>query len=154
MKSKILRIRNIPKEPPIIATVSVKPKNGLIVMIFASFIMMIFNDLFSYIGVLMFGMSSFCLFVLPDRKLIDFTHDYIILYNCKERENCSLIYWEDILTWQYIWRADHDDLEIELVDHTVKTIECFSRKTVVPLLRAFVRDKEKVIIKGKRVKTT
>lgn len=152
MKSKILKIRNIAKEPPIIATVSVKPKQGLSILIFVSFIMMIFSNLFSYIGVLVFGISTFCLFVLPDRKLIEFTYDYIILYNCKEREKCSLVYWEDMLTWQYISRADHDELEIELVDHTIKSIECFSRRSVIPLLRTYAREKEKVVIKGKRVK--
>ncbi|MEG0077009.1 hypothetical protein [Anaerorhabdus sp.] len=152
MKSKTLKIRNIPKEPPIIATVSVKPTATLTALMFISFIMIIFNQIFSYMGVILFGLSSFCLFVLPDRKLIEFTHDYIILYNCKERGDCNILYWEDILTWQYIWRPDRDELEIELVDHTVESIECFSKKTVVPLLRAFVREKEKIIQKGKRVK--
>lgn len=152
MKSKILKIRNIAKEPPIIATVSVKPKYGLCVLVFISLIMVIFSNVFSYMGVLVFGISIFCLFVLPDRKLIEFTYDYIILYNCKEREKCSIVYWEDILTWQYISRADHDELEIELVDHSIKSIECFSRRSVVPLLRTYVKEKEKVVIKGKRVK--
>ncbi|MEG0176416.1 hypothetical protein [Anaerorhabdus sp.] len=152
MKSKTLKIRNIPKEPPIIATISVKPTAALIVLLFASFIMILFSHIFSYFGVILFGVSSFCLFVLPDRKLLEFTHDYVIFYNCKERGDCTFIYWEDILTWQYIWHPDRDELEIELVDHSVETVECFSKKTVVPLLRAFARDKEKIIQRGKRVK--
>lgn len=152
MKSKTLKIRNIPKEPPIIATVRVKPTSQLIVLTFIGAIFFMFSEMLSYFGLVIICVCSFCLLVMPDRKLIEFTHDFIIIYNCKDRDDCNILFWEDILTWQYIWRADKDELEIELVNHTKENIECFSKSTIVPLLRAYIKEKEKIPQKGKKVR--
>ena len=58
-----------------------------------------------------------CLFaelMLPDRLLAEFTDDYLVLFNTRERDSCSLIYWDEIVNWQYEYHSYADTLVILL----------------------------------------
>ncbi len=143
MKSKIIKQRNIPAYPLVFKTVRVKPILFLFVVVIVGMFFILFNNELALIGVLMVGAGLFCLLVLPDVKIIEYTEEYIIAYNCREKDECKLIYWEDILNWQYKWRTDKDELIIELKDHNIEVIDSYKKSTIVPYFKKFAADKEK-----------
>lgn len=142
MKSKKLKIRNIPQSTSL-EEIFVKPTIGLVILMFIGSIVMLFNEFFSFIGLLIVAITLFFMTVAPDRKLIEFTVDFVVLYNCRMRDECFLIYWDDILSWRYVWHADEDELLIELVDGSFQRMPVFSRKRIIPLMRYYAEGKEK-----------
>ncbi len=143
MKSKTLRIRNIPMEPPVIESICVKPTIFLMGMVVFGAMLAMLHIEWMYLGVLIIGIAIFSLVVLPDRKLLEFTYDFMILYNCKDRELCKIVYWDEILSWQVLWRAKRDILEIELVDNSVELLDIVAKGRVITFLRTYVKDKER-----------
>lgn len=150
MKSQLIRQRNIPSVPVITASIRVKPTAFLWIIFFVGMIMVMMNiGAWSITGIIMVATSFMGLFLMPDARIIDYTSDYCILHNTKKGE-CKLIYWDEILNWQYKWGADADELIIEMMDHSVEKLQTFSKRTVVPYFRTYVADKE--IRRGKHGK--
>ncbi|NLC96686.1 MAG: hypothetical protein GX675_03860 [Erysipelotrichaceae bacterium] len=143
MKSKTIKQRNIPPYPYIIKSIRVKPTGILMLMIIIGFILLFSNRDFAMIGVLIISISSFSLLVLPDSKIIDYTNEYAIIYNCIDRDECKLIYWDEILSWQYKWHTDKDEMIIEMVDLSLEVIETYKRSTMIPYFKKYAAGKEK-----------
>lgn len=86
-----------------------------------------------------------CLFaelMLPDRLLAEFTDDYLVLFNTRERDSCSLIYWDEIVNWQYEYRSYADTLVILLVDGSEQTADMYSKKSAARWLNQYIPGKE------------
>ena len=142
MKSQIIKQRNIPEYPNIIKSVRVKPMILLAVCLVAGLVTMFLFQSFSLLGAMLVAASTFSLLILPDRKLIDFTEKYCILYNQKDYSECKLVYWDEVLSWQYIWHPDIDELMIEMVDQSVEKVEVYSRLSVIPMMSAYAPGKQ------------
>ena len=101
MKSKVLKIRNLPEEMQVLNEVKVKPIGSLLVLMLVSGVFIISGSTIAIMGVVLLAISSYALLVMPDRILMQFTDEYLVLYNRKNRDECMLIYWDEILLWQY-----------------------------------------------------
>ncbi len=143
MKSKVIKQRNIPTFPIIEKTIRVKPLIAIMISIIIGIILVLFNDEFALYGLVLFGVGLFCLVFLPDVKIIEYTDKYAVIYNCREKDECKLIYWDEILSWQYKWHTDKDEMIIEMVDHSVEIFDSYAKSTVVPYFRKYVGAKEK-----------
>ena len=55
-----------------------------------------------------------------------------------------LIYWDEILSWQYQKRNNEDLLWLQLTDNQTETIECYNRNRIVPYLKIYAKGKERV----------
>ena len=93
-------------------------------------------------AVLLIGVSVYALLFLPSRVLLAFTKDYLIMQNKASRDDCVIIYYDEIVSWQYINTHRVDTLVIELIDGTVEKIECFNRIKVTNYMNYFVKDKQ------------
>ncbi|MFV0379934.1 MAG: hypothetical protein ACK5KQ_03820 [Anaerorhabdus sp.] len=143
MKSKVLSVKNIPINDTCIKMVDLKPRGQFIFVLFlAIFVSYIYPSLLM-LCIVMFTMSLFCLLFFPNRKIISFYQDYIVLYNQKNRNFCSLVYWDEILYWSYKKNSEKDELIIELVNNQVEVVECYSRRSVVPWLAVYAAEKER-----------
>lgn len=149
MKSQTIKQRNIPEYPVITKSVKVKPVVFLFVCLILGLVTMLLFPSFSLMGAMFVAASCFSLLILPDRKIIDFTEKYCILYNQKDTRECKLIYWEDVLSWQYQWHADMDELIIELIDHSVESVEVYSKLSVLPMMKAYAGEKQVKTFKKK-----
>ncbi len=152
MKSKTLAIQNIPENPPVIRTIHVKPTTQLIFLIFTGVGISVLTPQYFSMGVMAAVIGSFCLVALPDRKMLEFTHDYAILYNQQNRNACLILYWDEIVSWTYHRRSDKDELEFVLIDDRVEKVECYSKKSVLSWLELYAPKKEKVSRRGRRGK--
>ena len=140
MKSQVIRKRNLPKDINVSYRVQLKPTVGLIIMVLLGMIFITAKPYLILSGIMMGMLGVFCLFVMPDGVLCEFTRDYLILYN-RKGSDCMLVYWEDIVSWKYEKHSSTDSLIIILVDGSTETLECYSRK-ICGYMRAYVPDKE------------
>jgi hypothetical protein len=91
-------------------------------------------------GIMMSMLGLFCLFVMPDGVLCEFTREYLILYN-RRHSDCMLVYWEDIVSWYYEKHHSSDLLIITLVDGSTEIQEVYSKR-IQKYMRNYVPDKE------------
>lgn len=144
MKSQMIRIRNIPLTPPVVQTVNTKPIGFIFAMVIIG-IALIGLEKGVSLGIIMLTLGIFALLVMPDRKLVEVTEDYLIMYNCKDSLYCHLIYWDEILSWTYAWHADMDELIIELENHQIEIIESYSRSIMRGVMMSYAKGKEKKV---------
>lgn len=150
MKSKLLSVKNIPVESMIIKSIDVKPTLNLIVLIALGVVIWIIFPMTMMISFSLAILGTFCLMFFPNRRLMLVTQDFLVLYNQKNRNECVLVYWDEILFWRYVSQNDKDELEIELIEDRVERMECFSKKSIIPYLDHYAPGKEKKVKKGKR----
>ena len=127
MKSQIIRCRNLPKNPKTYEKIiNVKPVGLLIVTLIVGVLITILKPYLAMSGISMIVLSLFCLIVMPDRDLCKFTKDYLVLYNRHNRDECSLIYWDEVVSWHYEWYKTYDQLVIEMIDGSTEIQDMYS----------------------------
>ena len=143
MRSQIIKIRNIPILPPVMKTVHVKPATSLM-LVFIIGCWITFRNTYSVIvGVAVMVVAMFAIIFLPDRILVQFTSDYMIMYNSRSRDECMLIYWDEIVSWQYEWHASIDELVVTLTDGSTQSAEMYSKASIYRAMNQFAPGKEK-----------
>ena len=142
MKSKVLKIRNLPEDMQILNEVKVKPIGTLIFLLLVSGLFIFSGSTVAVLGVVLLAVSIYALLVMPDRILMQFTEDFVVLYNRKSRDECMLIYWDEIMRWQYQKHNNEDMLILHLIDGQTEAIECFNRNRTVSYFKIFAKDKE------------
>lgn len=142
MRSQVIRIRNLPSDKIIRHTVHVKPTVLMGIFLLAGVTILFMKPYLLMAAVIMILLALFSLFIMPDRKLCDFTDDYLVLYNQADRDRCFLIYWEDIVSWRYEWHPSLDQLVIVLVDGSTQIQEMYSRLSIQYYMDRYARGKE------------
>ena len=150
MKSQVIKVRNAPQSAGPVHAVRVKPIGVFILMFVLGLAAMIFtSNAMSSIGFCMMLFALFALVMLPDRVLISFSPENMVLYNRRDHSECFLIYWDEIVNWQYEWHPANDDLVITLIDDSIELIEVYSKRSVAKYLNLYAPNKE---IKNVRMK--
>lgn len=131
MKSQMIRTRSLPGDPSFYEkTVHVKPTGTLVCLLVIGFVVIFLKPYLLITGISMMLLAIFCLAVMPDRKLCSFTKDYLVLYNCHDRGECMLVYWNEIVNWHYEWHKSWDSLVINLEDGSVETQDMYSLHSI------------------------
>lgn len=142
MKSKVLKVRNLPQNEVVIKRIRLKPMLLLSVLTAAS-VGLLFLSSYTLFAILILIVACFFLFILPNRTLMEFTGSFAVLYNCKSQDECTLIYWDEVMSYEYHSHAKGADvLTFVLTDETVYSIECFSKASVAVLLAQYLPGKE------------
>ena len=144
MKSKELKTYNLPLDNPVIAQIDAKPSSFFVILIcigFASFML----DMPRTYGLIMILSSIIALTYMPRVVLMEFFQEYLVAYNKADKNNCVLIYYEDITSWSYVWGAQHDYLCIELQDGNEERVEAFSRAIFESNMNRFCKEKRKKV---------
>ncbi len=144
MKSKELKTYNLPREQEIIHQLEVKPYAFLVTILIIGIAYIFYNG---SIALVLMSMSLYALFFLPDRKLLIFTEEYMVMQNKAAKDDCIMIYYDEIISWQYIRSSKVDTLVVELEDGTLEKIDCFSKRRVTKYMEEFAPNKQ---IKMKR----
>ena len=142
MKSQAIKVRNLPETDTAPYSVHVKPVAALAVMGLAGIGLLFSRSVLSGIGVIMIMISVFALLMMPDRILLQFTPDYLILYNHRNSGMCTIVYWDDIVTWQYEYHKGFDVLVLSLVDGTSQSIELYSKRPIIRFMNMYAAGKE------------
>ena len=148
MKSKELKKYNLPEDRVCLAMIDAKP-NLLIVTMFV--VGLLFSVLKSYVWGISFVLFSLVTaVVLPNRILIEFYDEYLVLYNHANKRDCEIIYYEDVVKWKYDSGLSYDTLSITLVDDSVHEVDGFSKITFESLMNRFLKEKKEKIKKHKK----
>ena len=141
MKSKELKVHNLPYDRQIEESVDAKPYFIFIILgILGFFICFVKGGMLLGIALIVICLAS--IFFLPRRVLIEFCNDYLVLYNRASHNECMIIYYEDIVSWNYIRGYSMDELEINLVDGTKESIEAFSKFIFESHMNNYVEEKK------------
>lgn len=149
MKSKTLKTTNLSQER-IVGELKTKPTGFFATMFFIGVGLLLFNRVYQAIGMLMVAFSSYALFVAPDKTLMQFTEEYLVLHNRLDHDECKLVYWDEIVSWMYLKRSRYDYLVVELIDGSTERIECYNKLKVENYMRVYAGDKQKRLMKGKK----
>ena len=142
MKSKEIRVRNLPKDDVPFYVSNVKPTSFLIVAMIAGISFLWIRSYLQVIGVMVIMVSLFSLLMLPDCKLYEIHQDYIVLYNRHDKSECFIIYYEDIVSWHYEWNPSFDQLVISLVDGSVEKQEVYAKYRIEKWLNSLPQGKQ------------
>lgn len=142
MKSKEIRVRNLPKDDVPFYVSNVKPTSFLIVAMIAGISFLWIRSYLQVIGVMVIMVSLFSLLMLPDCKLYEIHQYYIVLYNRHDKSECFIIYYEDIVSWHYEWNPSFDQLVISLVDGSVEKQEVYAKYRIEKWLNSLAPGKQ------------
>lgn len=140
MKSKELKIYNLPEERVVLDFIDAKPNFMIFAIFVIGLLLTIIGQIIWSISLLLF--SFFAISMMPNRVLVEFCHDYLILYNHANKVDCEIIYYEDVVKWKYSSGLNYDTLSICLVDDSVHKIDGFSRLTFEKLMNKYLKDKK------------
>lgn len=143
MKSKVIKVCNLPADFRPVNKISVKPKMALCILILISLGLIISRTSLSILGGILMAFGIFALLVMPDRKLIEFGPQFLVLFNLKDREECKMIYWDEIMKWEYLHSQNSSDtLKITCVDGHVEMIECYKKQLISQYFSIYAQGKE------------
>lgn len=143
MKTQKIRVRNL-SEARIRQgiNVHVKPLPVLTSMLAIGAILIIASPNLIVAGLSLILVSIFMITILPDRVLITFLDDCMVLYNQQDRSMCMLIYYDEVVNWQYIYHAKYDEIIFTLVDGSKEVQEMYSLNSVVVALDEHLKGKQ------------
>ena len=142
MKSKEIRVRNLPKDNVPFYVSNVKPTSFLMIAMIAGICFLWIRTYLQVIGVMVIMVSLFSLLMLPDCKLYAIHQDYIVLYNRHDKSECFIIYYEDMVSWHYEWNPSYDQLVISLVDGSVEKQEVYAKYRIEKWLNSLAPGKQ------------
>lgn len=143
MRSQYIKIRNIPEEVRKNAyTVRVKPWWLLIILFVLGIILVAARSYTIGIALPIMILTLFCLLGMPDRILMQFMPDYVLLYNCHNRDECALIYYSEVVSWQYEYHRSSDLVVLNLVDGTSQSVDMYGRYAVSRYMKMYLPHKE------------
>lgn len=150
MASRRIKIRNLIEENNLVEkTVHVKPTILLVIAMAVGGILITLRGYYLILGVALVLLALFGIIVMPDRILCQFTKDYLILYNYINKEECTMIPWDEIVSWKYEYHYNYDTLVLDLVDDTTERQEMYSKRSIKKYMQIYAPDKE---VKNVRIK--
>lgn len=143
MRSQYIKIRNVPEEirkkSP---AVHVKPWGVLYASMIVNSVLLIVRSYMISVALPLIILTLFAIIIMPDRILVQFTDKYLLLYNRPDRSECTLIYWDEIVSWKYEYHSSADLLVLSLVDGNSETVEMYSKRSIRKAMRQYAKDKE------------
>ena len=151
MKSQEIKIRNLPVSEIKPKSVRVKPVEILLALVALGVYFIFQRNLLTSTGMVLVLLGISCIILMPDRTLAQFLPDYMIMYNSRDREICQMVYWDEVVSWQYEWHAMSDLLVVTLLDGSTQSVDMYSKRSVAKYMRQFAPNKEKKSSRNKEV---
>ena len=142
MKSKELKNYNLPDNRTYNEVLDAKPTTLLLLLMGAGFVLLL-GKFYVYGGALFF-FGATCLLFLPGRKLIEFYDNHMIVYNKARKDECNIIFYDDVKSWEYQVSVSNDELILTLVDGSVQKCDGYSRSEFENCLNKYMKDKKVV----------
>ena len=129
VKSKILKIRNLPKDGKRIDHVNAKPYLFIIVCLIVG-VALLFTKIY-FVGIVITLLFLYYFVFVRDVVLVEFYDQYAVFYLNNGKDECFLLFWEDVVKWEIINnRNDLDHLNIIMRNQESITLKCLSKKKV------------------------
>ena len=143
MKTKELKSYNLMSNRSYNEILDAKPYALLYSLFFLGIIIVLFSEYIFGVAIIFF--SAACIIFLPQRVLMEFYDEYMIVYNKASKDDCVLIYYEDVSSWYYKFNVYQDTLEIHLVDDSIQKIPGYSKTVYESIMNKYLKDKKKKV---------
>ena len=141
MRSQAIKVKNLPEWKSAPRSIHLKPV-FLLSACAAGGIVLLANGVLRGLALILIIIPVFAILMMPDRILMQFSPEYAVLYNYRAALMCTILYWEDLVEWQYEYHNAADIVSFSLVDGSVQQIEMFSRRPVARCMEQFAPGKE------------
>lgn len=141
MKSKALKVYHLPVQREILQAFDAKPFFWLGFLMCISLLLIVEGHYFAY-GLAIFLSSLFALIVLPKRILIEFSDKYMVVYHRVNKNDCMLVYYDDVLAYNIEKNYRFDLLTFILKDNTSITVPLFNYHKSKKVLNHFLPNKK------------
>ena len=137
VKSKCLKIRNLPADGEYLGHVNSKPY--LFIFVCLAIGVALLPTIFYMVGILMCLVFLYCLIFVKNIKLIEFYTQYAFFFLNNGNDECFLLFWDDVAKWNIeSQRNDLDILHIDLKDGQTISLKCLGRKKIVRYFEKYV----------------
>ena len=140
MRSKELKNYNLPDNRMYNEALEAKPIELLLVLLFIGVLLVILK--YYVYGITFLLLAIICLLFLPNRRLIEFYDTYMIVYNKARKDECNIIYYEDVKSWEYQVKVSYDSLILTLTDESIQKCNGYSKKRFEKCLNKYLKDKK------------
>ena len=140
MKSMPLKSFHLPRERRVDHTVDAKPYLLIILLGFSGVALSFLRGVTVYGVALMLAMV-FAAVVLPSRILIEFSEEYMVIYNRVDRSDCMMVYYEEIVEYRYLHQKKSDELLLQLEDGSSVRVPVFHKRRILSLMEHYAPGK-------------
>lgn len=139
MESKELKRYNLPEDRILLGIIDAKPDIYLLIIFFIGVLTLLFKQY--SIGLAFISLALLSFMFLPKRVLVEFYDNYLVLYNHASKNDCEMIYYDEVVKWRYTYGVSYDELQIILVDNSIHRVDGFSRMIYESQMNRFLKDK-------------
>lgn len=139
VRSKNLKIRNLPKQCKRIGQINSKPYVFLVLFFILGILLIACR---SYVmGTILTVLFIYNLCFVKNCVLIEFYEDHAVFYQITtHKDDCYLLFWDDIEKWRYVkTKTDYDLLEITLKNGKEISLKCISKHKTLHCFKRFVK---------------
>lgn len=150
VKSKNLKIRNLPQNKKCMACINSKPY--LFILFFLCIGGYALWKGYYVVGAIVVAIFLFNLCCIPNKIVTEFYDEYAVYYYEQEKDECFILFWEDIASWMYHSKMnDLDMIEIELVNGASICFKCLSKPKTLKYFQKYVASKRRVKAKRRSI---
>lgn len=145
VRSKILKIRNLPQGDKRIGSINAKPYAFFVVVLLTG-ILSVMKEHYLF-GSIFIIVSLYNLCFTQNEKLAEFYADYAVFYHINDhKDECFLLFWEDVEGWQCMRRhSGYDMIEITMHNQKSVSLRCVDKHKIDRYLKRFTHSqKEKL----------
>ena len=140
MNSKELKRYNLPEDRYLLAAVDAKPSFILFLIFIIGLVLVVIRQY--SVGIVVTLLATISYVALPSRVLMEFYQNYLVLYNHANKNDCEMIYYDEVVKWRYVYGINYDYVELILVDDSTHAIDAFSRSLFEGYLNKYLKDKK------------
>lgn len=140
MNSKELKRYNLPEDRFLLAAIDAKPSFILFLIFIIGLVLVVVRQY--SVGIVVTLLATISYIALPSRVLMEFYQSYLVLYNHANKNDCEMIYYDEVVKWRYVYGINYDYVELILVDDSTHTIDAFSRSLFEGFLNKYLKDKK------------
>ena len=125
VRSKQLKIRNLPQDEKKKDCVSTKPYLWFLCTLIVGISLIFFFHLY-LIGGLLVSVSLYYLIFIKNEILVDFYDTFAVFYHVSPfSDDCFLLYWDDVESWHFRSRTyDYEELMVRLKNGKEISLRC------------------------------
>ncbi len=140
MESKELKRYNLPEDRQLLGVIDAKPSLILFIIFLVGLFLLVIRQY--VLGTIVIAVATLSFVLLPSRVLIEFYYDYLVLYNHADKNDCEMIFYDEVVKWRYIFGMTYDYVELTLVDDSTHVVDAYSRTEFESYLNRFMKDKK------------
>ncbi len=130
VRSNVLKTRNLPQSSKKLDVVNSKPYLFIILLFIIGILFIVYD--FLLIGIAITLIFGYNLLFIRNVVVTEFFEDYAVFYMDKNREECFLLFWNDILSWSYVkTKQDFDRIEVVLKNNQKVSFKCLSKNKIL-----------------------